>query len=61
MDVANVVLTIILFVFCGYFFLNELIQISSNGIEYLKSFWNYVDLLPPILIVIVLIMHLKHG
>lgn len=38
-----------------YFFVSELRQIISTGLEYLMSVWNYVDLIPPILIIAIII------
>lgn len=37
--------------------MNEFKQLVSNGINYFKSFWNYSDILPPILIITVVIVH----
>lgn len=38
-----------------YFFVSTLRQIISTGIEYLMSVWNYVDLIPPILIIAIIV------
>jgi hypothetical protein len=33
-------------------------QLFNNGIDYFLSFWNYVDLLSPMMLVIITIIHL---
>lgn len=33
-------------IFASYFLLNEIRQINNDGINYLKSFWNYIDIIP---------------
>ena len=33
-------------IFAAYFLLNELRQISNDGVNYFKSFWNYIDMIP---------------
>ena len=33
----------------------------SSGLSYLKSVWNYTDLIPPCLIIAVIGVHLKEG
>lgn len=58
---ADYALSIILLVFSAYFLINECRQLYNNGIEYFKSAWNYVDFVPSILIVIVVIVHFIRG
>jgi hypothetical protein len=50
-------LSILLLVLSAYFLLNECKQLYFNGLDYFKSFWNYSDLIPPILIITVVIVH----
>ena len=38
--------------FCLYFINNERRQLMAEGFDYLKSIWNYLDLIPPILLLI---------
>jgi hypothetical protein len=61
MDIANYVLSALLLAFSLYFLVNELRQLISSGLDYLKSFWNYSDLIPPILIIALIGVHLKYG
>ena len=42
--------------FATYFLINEIRQIYIEGLPYLTSFWNYIDLIPPFGIYIVLIL-----
>jgi uncharacterized membrane protein len=35
-----------------YFIGIELYQLGNNGLDYFRSFWNYLDLVPPILILV---------
>jgi hypothetical protein len=44
--------------FATYFLSNELKQVLSDGLDYLSSIWNYIDLIPPIGIYIVVAMTL---
>jgi len=37
----------VLILFATYFIKNEVNQLRGEGIEYLYSFWNYIDLIPP--------------
>lgn len=34
--------------FASYFLLNEARQLGISGLEYFTSFWNYIDIIPPI-------------
>eukprot|EP00347_Sterkiella_histriomuscorum_P022795 403337130 len=45
--IANIVLGTIQLAFSVYFLFNELKQIGYTGFSYLKSFWNYIDILAP--------------
>ena len=40
--------------FCWYFLILELKQLRNEGLEYLKSFWNYLDLIPPFTLIVFL-------
>ena len=33
-----------------YFISIEVYQLYNNGLDYFSSFWNYLDLIPPILL-----------
>jgi hypothetical protein len=44
--------------FCQYFFILEMKQLRNEGISYLSSVWNYLDLIPPIALSIFLPMEL---
>lgn len=45
-------------IFATYFLINELKQLSQEGFSYLLSFWNYIDLIPPIGIYLIAVMFL---
>ena len=51
----------IIICFATYFTLNEWRQLSNEGIEYLLSIWNYVDLIPPIGIYIIAVLSILHS
>jgi hypothetical protein len=38
---------ILLGMFACYFLRNEFIQMSSDGLDYLTSIWNYIDIITP--------------
>lgn len=61
---ANLGCAIVLLIFSAYFLLNEVRQVFREGIEYLISVWNYLDLLSPVGIVFTMIMvllqHAEH-
>ena len=57
--VADKVLCALLLLFSVYFLTNEVRQLIHNGFGYLASFWNYVDLLPPCLIIAIVSIKLK--
>jgi hypothetical protein len=42
----------------AYFFILEMKQLQNEGLDYLSSFWNYLDLIPPITLAIFLPMEL---
>jgi len=44
----NLVCMSVLVAFASYFMINELRQFWQNKLDYLMSFWNYIDILPPI-------------
>ncbi len=46
-DMVNLVFIGVLGFFCWYFVVLELSQLRNEGLEYLTSFWNYLDLIPP--------------
>ena len=54
---ADYALSLILLICSAYFLLSEVKQLFYNGLEYFKSFWNYTDLIPPILIITVVVVH----
>jgi len=45
----------LLTLFSVYFLSNELKQLFENGFEYLLSMWNYIDFVPPILIILLVL------
>jgi len=51
---ANYVFIGILGFFCWYFIVLEMKQLKNEGLDYLKSPWNYLDLIPPITLIIFL-------
>ena len=53
MQTINLVWQGILVAVSVYFLKNELSQLYNDGLEYLYSMWNYIDLIPPILILII--------
>jgi len=50
-------------IFCVYFCMNEYIQFQneSSAFKYLTSFWNYIDLIPNILVLCALAIALIKG
>jgi Polycystin cation channel len=42
----------------AYFMALEIFQIKNIGREYLKDIWNYIDLIPPIVVWIIVILNL---
>lgn len=45
--IPNAVSIIALYAFSTYFVINEIRQLVDEGLGYLLSFWNYIDLIPP--------------
>eukprot|EP00347_Sterkiella_histriomuscorum_P006211 403353636 len=56
---GQIALAVILYVLSVYFLTNEIRQVINNGVEYFFSVWNYIDVLPIILIIIVISSHLS--
>ena len=56
---AEIALWVILYGMSFYFLFNECRQLLISGVDYLKSFWNYSDLLPPMLIMVVVSVHIN--
>ena len=50
---GNLTLSAILYFFSIYFLFNESRQIILSGLDYFKSIWNYSDILPPLLIIVI--------
>jgi hypothetical protein len=48
-------------VFAMYLLKNEIYQLSEAGLEYFASIWNYLDLVPPIGIIIFLLLDYGAG
>ena len=44
--------------FALYFFQNEAKQLMSEGMNYLKSPWNYIDIIPPMGIAFIIVLSL---
>jgi hypothetical protein len=59
MWVADKVLCALLLFFSVYFLQNELRQMYLSGLDYLSSFWNYVDFLPSSLIIAIVSIKLN--
>jgi hypothetical protein len=57
--IGHNILCAVLYLFSIYFLSNEVRQFWVTGIDYLSSVWNYSDLLPPILIIIVVSLKLN--
>ena len=53
-DIVNYVFIGLLGFFSWYFLGNEIAQLREEGFSYLYSFWNYLDLIPPITLTIIL-------
>eukprot|EP00347_Sterkiella_histriomuscorum_P018629 403344788 len=53
---ANLALSICLLVFSAYFVSNEIRQLYREGIEYIISVWNYIDLIGPIGVIFTIII-----
>mmetsp|Transcript_19002 Transcript_19002/g.13801 ORF Transcript_19002/g.13801 Transcript_19002/m.13801 type:complete len:160 (+) Transcript_19002:4181-4660(+) len=47
---TTVVFSITLCLFATYFLVNEVRQMFDGILAYVKQFWNYIDILPPLLI-----------
>ena len=45
--IVDVCFNVVLFVFSIYFLQNEVLQLIADGMNYLKSPWNYIDIIPP--------------
>ena len=56
-DYGYYILTVLLVVFATYFVTNEIKQLGCEGFEYLLSFWNYIDIIPPFGIYILVVIH----
>lgn len=59
MWIGHNVLAAVLYAFSMYFLFNELRQLWVTGFDYLKSVWNYSDLLPPLLIIVIVSLKLN--
>ena len=61
--VEGVLIRLSLVIFCVYFCMNEYIQFQneSSAFKYLTSFWNYIDLIPNILVLCALAIALIKG
>lgn len=54
-DYAFFIIGPITMIFSTYFLYSELRQLFSQGMDYLFSIWNYLDLIPPIIIIAIVI------
>lgn len=54
----DLAMMVVLGIFSGYFFMNEIRQLRKDGLNYLASIWNYIDIIPPIGIFIMLTLSL---
>lgn len=55
----NYILLVPLLVFAWYFIFMELKQLWKSGFDYFLSFWNYLDIVPPLLLNIFIILELN--
>lgn len=53
---ANLGVSICLLMFSCYFVLNEFRQVRREGVEYIVSVWNYIDLIGPIGVIFTMIL-----
>ena len=51
-EILNIVFQVLVGLIALYFLRNEVRQLSSAGIEYFGSMWNYLDIVPPFLILV---------
>ena len=51
----------ILYIFSIYFLQNEVRQILDGPLDYITSFWNYCDFLPPCFIITIVSLHIKKN
>lgn len=49
---------IVLGLFATYFLNNEVRQLKKDGFDYLSSIWNYIDIIPPIGILLMLLLNI---
>lgn len=47
--VINIISFCIIVGLSGYLLSNELTQLMEDKLDYFKSVWNYIDILPPVL------------
>jgi hypothetical protein len=59
MPLTNLIYEVLLFLFASYYLQNETAQLSVCGIDYLKSLWNYIDIIPPTLIYMIIAINLS--
>jgi len=50
----NIIFEMLLALFSIYFLYGESMQLANGGIMYFASFWNYLDILPPLLMLILI-------
>jgi hypothetical protein len=56
MRIWYIILLLLNLLFATYFLINEVRQFINEGISYLGSLWNYIDIIPPIGIYIISVM-----
>jgi len=49
-DSLDIPMQVLLGLFSGYFLQNELLQMKNDGLDYLSSIWNYIDIITPSII-----------
>ncbi|CDW87954.1 wd-40 repeat protein [Stylonychia lemnae] len=57
---AKIVIIALLYVMSIYLLINEVRQVYKLKLNYFRSIWNYSDISPPILVIIVISFHLRH-
>ena len=56
LNAFNIIFILVLFYFSFYFAKNEVVQLIQNPLDYLQSIWNYIDIIPPIGIFVIVVL-----
>jgi hypothetical protein len=57
-DAIRYVGRVLLIIFAGYLLANEIRQLFKQGIEYFISVWNYLDMVPPIMTILFIVLEI---